>query len=177
MITPVFKENQIKTNFEKKYVSESYSNGSKYEGEKINEKRHGKGTFFYADGGYYEGEWKENLMNGQGSLYYPSGSLAYTGYWANDKFHGYGELHNDLPNTIIDNIDYKNMNLVGENWTKYEGDFRSDNKEGYGVLYFTNEEKYVGEFKFDLANGQGNFYTHNGQIISGVWRNNLFIEN
>lgn len=35
---------------------ETYSNGSRYEGEKLNGMRHGHGCFFYYDeGGIYEG--------------------------------------------------------------------------------------------------------------------------
>jgi hypothetical protein len=36
-------------------VVENYQNGSKYEGEKKNGMRHGKGKFYYQDGGLYDG--------------------------------------------------------------------------------------------------------------------------
>jgi len=38
------------------YVIDEYPNGERYEGEKENGKRQGKGKYFYTDGSYYEGE-------------------------------------------------------------------------------------------------------------------------
>ena len=52
---------------------ENYKNGSKYEGEKLNDMKNGQGKFFYADGGIYEGKWKDNEMHGRGTLYYKDG--------------------------------------------------------------------------------------------------------
>lgn len=43
---------------------EVYENGAKYEGQKLNGKRHGKGTFYYNDGSKYVGDWAENKMHG-----------------------------------------------------------------------------------------------------------------
>ena len=70
---------------EKEIIQETYEDGSIYDGEKLNGRRHGTGKFFYADGGYYEGEWNQGRMEGLGTLYYPSGSLAYLGQWKDDK--------------------------------------------------------------------------------------------
>lgn len=47
-------------------VTESYQNGSRYTGEKLNGLRQGKGRMDFAEGGFYEGKWKENTMNGKG---------------------------------------------------------------------------------------------------------------
>ncbi|MBQ9717761.1 MAG: hypothetical protein IJV76_07185 [Clostridia bacterium] len=35
--------------------------GNVYEGELLQEKRHGYGKMIYTEGGVYEGEWKDNL--------------------------------------------------------------------------------------------------------------------
>lgn len=78
-------------------VIETFKQGSRYEGYKLNDMRHGKGKFFYLDGGLYDGDWKYNKMDGQGSLYYQSGKLAYEGGWQDDKFQGYGVLYNEYP--------------------------------------------------------------------------------
>jgi hypothetical protein len=62
-----------------KFVVETFKQGSRYEGEKVNDMRHGKGKFYYQDGGLYDGDWKQNRMDGHGKLYYQSGKLAYDG--------------------------------------------------------------------------------------------------
>lgn len=53
------------------HVSEDYAKG-RYEGTKLNGKRHGYGTFYYSEGGKYIGQWIENKMHGEGTLYYPN---------------------------------------------------------------------------------------------------------
>jgi antitoxin component YwqK of YwqJK toxin-antitoxin module len=60
---------------------EMFKQGSRYEGYKLNNMRHGKGKFFYQDGGLYEGDWVNNKMTGEGKLFYQSGRLAYEGSW------------------------------------------------------------------------------------------------
>ena len=37
-----------------------YVDGSKYEGEVLNDKRNGKGIYNYANGDKYAGEWKDD---------------------------------------------------------------------------------------------------------------------
>jgi len=39
------------------HVNEKYNRG-RYEGTKLNGKRHGHGTFYYIEGGKYVGNWK-----------------------------------------------------------------------------------------------------------------------
>ena len=40
---------------ELEYVIEHFKQGSRYEGTKLQDMRHGQGKFFYQDGGMYEG--------------------------------------------------------------------------------------------------------------------------
>jgi hypothetical protein len=40
--------------------------GSKYEGQWKNDKRHGKGKYTFKNGGYYDGEWADGKRQGQG---------------------------------------------------------------------------------------------------------------
>lgn len=79
------------------FVVESYKQGSRYEGGKLNGSKHGFGKFFYQDGGRYEGFWREGRMEGSGKLYYQSDRLAYEGEWLNDQFAGRGTLYNEYP--------------------------------------------------------------------------------
>ncbi len=44
----------------------TYMNGSQYEGEWVNFKRHGKGKFTSADGSVYEGDWVNDKREGDG---------------------------------------------------------------------------------------------------------------
>lgn len=49
-----------------------------------NKKRNGYGKLCYQDGSKYEGEWLDDQMNGYGKLYYSHGMLAYDGNWVKD---------------------------------------------------------------------------------------------
>lgn len=105
------------------YVTEEFKQGSKYEGEKVNGMRHGKGKFYYQDGGLYDGEWRENQMSGHGKLFYQSGRIAYDGEWKDDQFTGHGVLYNEYPVPLERTFDYTNLDLIDEYWTKFEGKY------------------------------------------------------
>jgi hypothetical protein len=85
-------------------------------------------------------------------------------------------LYNKKPKKTEGALDWRDMGKITDYWTSYEGDFRTDNREGYGLMYFTNGEKYIGEFKNDIVTGEGNFYSKTGNIINGRWENNIFVD-
>ena len=43
-----------------------WKDGNRYEGEYINDLKHGFGVYTWADGSRYEGEWKDDNMHGKG---------------------------------------------------------------------------------------------------------------
>jgi len=67
----------------------TYPDGTNYEGEWKDNKRHGHGILTRADGTKYVGEWADNKPHGQGVLTTPEGRM-YTGEWKNGKRNGYG---------------------------------------------------------------------------------------
>lgn len=91
---------------------ETFKQGSKYEGYKLKDMRHGQGKFYYQDGGMYDGEWKRNKMDGFGSLYYQSGELAYQGMWKDDQFQGKGKLYNEYPYLLEGPFDFHNFDQI-----------------------------------------------------------------
>lgn len=156
------------------YVTETYIDGSVYEGEKRGDLRHGKGRFNYADGGMYSGDWVLGSIEGYGVLYYAGGKKAYEGMWRSDKFNGKGVLYNERPNSLYGDFDYFDFDRLGKGWTKYEGDFVDDNKHGNGMLYLANGDVFSGQFKGDVINGVGTFYSASGKTVRGEWVNNRF---
>ncbi len=44
--------------------------GSKYEGEYVNDLKHGNGKYTYANGDVYDGEWQNGLRDGKGRYSY-----------------------------------------------------------------------------------------------------------
>ena len=43
------------------------SNGDKFKGKIVNNKKEGKGTYYYKDGSVYDGDFHNDLMEGQGT--------------------------------------------------------------------------------------------------------------
>jgi hypothetical protein len=59
---------------------------------------HGIGTMIYADGNKYEGEWLNDKRHGTGNLYDADGRLIESGKWMNDVYNsqsGNGETSPD----------------------------------------------------------------------------------
>ena len=83
----------------------TYDNG-KYEGDFKDNKRGGKGVYYFADGDKYDGDWKDDKKDGKGVFYFADGDK-YEGYWKDDKFDGKGVYY------------FKNGN-------RYEGDWKDD---------------------------------------------------
>ena len=65
-----------------------YTDGSTYEGEWLDDKRHGKGVMIYAEGNKYVGEWQNDMCHGQGKYYYRNGDV-HEGDWKDDQANGF----------------------------------------------------------------------------------------
>ena len=59
---------------------------------------------------------------------------------------------------------------MDDEWVRYEGELRSDAKEGKGKLILTNGEEYEGEFSKDMVHGVGVFRS-GGTEKKGIWEN------
>ena len=92
--------------------TQHYEDGNKYEGELINGKRNGFGTYYFSSGSKYVGEWKNNLFEGQGKMYYFNGNV-YSGSWEKGQKHGNGTM-------------------TSKNGNVYNGQWVNDQREGFG---------------------------------------------
>ncbi len=61
----------------------------RYEGDLVNNKFDGQGSFFYANGDMYTGSWVENKRSGKGILTFSNGDK-FVGQFVNDLPHGKG---------------------------------------------------------------------------------------
>ena len=94
------------------------SHGAVYDGEFVNDKREGEGTYLFAEdeeeGGVYVGSWKGGYAHGQGRRIFADGTM-YEGEWRNGSMNGRGVQF--LPSGLT-----------------YEGQFRASLKHGSGRL-------------------------------------------
>jgi len=89
--------------------------GSRYEGEWLNNVRHGEGSFYWVDGEYYVGQYENDRRNGKGSYFWPNGEK-YVGGWKNDQRDGEGIFYNKDGKIVTKGI-WKNDKLIKEEKT------------------------------------------------------------
>ena len=123
--------------------TKEYDNG-RYVGSILNDKREGKGSFFFVNGKKYEGEWKNDKEEGYGIMRYKNGDK-YEGYFKNGKKDGKGIYY------------YNNNNY-------YEGDWKEDKKDGKGVFYGSNGDRKMGNYAKGKPIGKHVILTFNGDI-------------
>lgn len=58
--------------------------GDIYDGEWLNDKKKGFGTYTYVDGDKYEGSWDNDKKNGQGVFTFANGQIYHNGLWVDD---------------------------------------------------------------------------------------------
>ncbi|KAJ3031225.1 UNVERIFIED_CONTAM: hypothetical protein HDU68_005831 [Siphonaria sp. JEL0065] len=127
--------NKTKKKKKKEGASESSQEGlllrKVYAGQWKNDKRDGRGTYFYEDGSWYEGLWMEDQKEGWGRMNYVDGSV-YDGEWHKEMRHGQGVL----------------LEPSGD---RYEGMWLDDQKEGPGkYIYKSKRQLYEGEWSRGL---------------------------
>ncbi|CAK79445.1 unnamed protein product (macronuclear) [Paramecium tetraurelia] len=112
-----------------------YSNDDEYQGELVNDKRHGQGTYKFVSGNRYEGEWKNHQKHGKGKLYYKNGEL-YIGDWIENKKCGEG-MHFYI------------------NGDRYVGEWKDDQRDGMGLIYQSDNNTFYGLFRMNKKFGMG----------------------
>ncbi|MDR2562414.1 MAG: hypothetical protein LBC98_00555 [Prevotellaceae bacterium] len=130
-------------------VRQTFSDGSRYEGEWKGGKPHGTGVYYFADGCRYEGEWKSGKFDGEGAFYYTDGSK-YVGEWKNDLQNGKGTYFYD-------------------NGDAYVGEWKNGKKSGHGVYRWNDgrqhEGKWLNDAPVDAKTVQGK---RNVIVLSGA---------
>ena len=67
-----------------------------YEGDWVQNLRHGKGNLTFENGDEYEGEWKNNLRHGYGVYNWNENQKIYKGMNKKGKLHGHGLLSSTI---------------------------------------------------------------------------------
>ena len=70
----------------------TYPDGTRYEGEIRDGKKHGQGTFTFGNGDKYAGEFVSDMRHGQGTYYYAAGDR-YVGQFMKGRRHGIGTYY------------------------------------------------------------------------------------
>ena len=147
-----------------------YSDGSTYNGEWKNGKRHGRGTLHYADGRKYEGEFADDQLHGKGIITLPDGRLIES-RWDNGEQISARFANGDIfTGTWEDGMFCGKATVTLPNGDRYSGGFKDSKYEGYGVMTYADGSKYTGEFKNGKFNGKGAISFPDGTVIKSEWK-------
>jgi len=105
----------------------NYADGSEYQGEWQDGKRHGIGTYISPTGTRYEGEWENDGASGHGVCHYADG-MKYDGEFESGERHGKGIL-------------------ISPEGDRYEGQFKYDLLNGEGIYIWGDGVRSEGEFR------------------------------
>eukprot|EP00286_Rhodomonas_abbreviata_P022833 CAMPEP_0181311304 /NCGR_PEP_ID=MMETSP1101-20121128/13061_1 /TAXON_ID=46948 /ORGANISM="Rhodomonas abbreviata, Strain Caron Lab Isolate" /LENGTH=619 /DNA_ID=CAMNT_0023418017 /DNA_START=316 /DNA_END=2176 /DNA_ORIENTATION=- len=133
------------------YHVKTWGDGSRYEGEWVDDMMTGRGFMVWADGRRYDGEWYENRCNGRGVLTYKDGRR-YEGEYKMDKMHGRGVY-------------------IWAEGARYEGEYKEDKKNGRGVQTWPSGARYEGEYVDSMQTGYGLMTWADGRRYEGYWVN------
>jgi hypothetical protein len=145
----------------------------RYEGQMVEEKIQGFGTFFYNDGEQYEGEFIDGKFQGHGTYFWTDGDK-YIGQFSDDQRTGFGIFYSNAndPNESKAEANKNKFSSVEKGQkAKYIGDVLDSLFTGHGTEFYQNGDRYEGEFLNDLKHGPGTLYRKNGQIETGHWLN------
>jgi len=165
----------------KKATSSSTASGT-YQGQMQGDQRHGQGKFTYPNGDTYDGQWIDNKASGQGT-FKTRGSL-YSGSWECDLKHGQGEERffedkEDKKTKLVYVGEFRQGyrhgygELTWQDESCYVGRFVNNNQEGYGCFKWRNKHKFEGEWLDNYMHGQGRYGWPDGTAFEGQYQMNL----
>ena len=149
-----------------------------YEGEYVNGKKHGHGTFTMGDGSVYVGNFVNNEIEGHGKRTWPDGSN-YVGEFSFGEMHGEGEYTNGPDGWSY--IGHWSQNqrqgpgiLYHANGDRYEGLFQAHQEhDPNGALFCANGDTYEGGWECGQRSGYGRYNSVNGDRYEGHWKNGM----
>jgi hypothetical protein len=104
----------------------------------------------------YEGEWRHGEKEGEGVYTWPD--MQYIGNWRAGERNGKGKL------------------TVGSAGVTYNGEWKDDNKHGFGVQVYEDGSRYEGGWERNARDGRGEFTYPNGVRLSGTWRQEVLVQ-
>lgn len=112
--------------------------------------RNGFGRMVYPNGDVYEGEWVDNKMHGEGTYTYKKSGDIYSGSWKDGIKSGDGRYEYGADSSMLVGSWYEGT-IVGGNWELkgfgvYSGEFKLGRPFGEGKFVYDNGLQQSGKF-------------------------------
>lgn len=175
--------------------------GDEYLGSFERDEMRGFGVMRYKNGDVYEGNWKDGVRHGKGKFDLKKRGATIEGYFVRGLIDGDGTV--TFPGKVYIGKFEKGEKVFGTlfNHTEhscYQGEWRSDQMHGKGLLWYGNGDfyygrfvnskrdgpgncsyvdgtEYSGEFSDDKRHGVGVRQATDGTITCGVWESDVFV--
>lgn len=156
-----------------------YANIGIYEGNFVNGKKEGQGTFTVTNGDVYTGHFANDSYNGKGKYKYADGSI-YEGDFVNSKVYGQGTFTYKDVGVYVGQFANGLRNRQGKfsylNGDIYEGNWVDDKTQGQGTFTLKNGDYYVGGWLNGKHNGSGKQYSKaTNTVWEGIWKDDVFV--
>ena len=131
-------------------------NGYNYQGDWIGGKKTGCAKIIYKNGDTYNGQVVDGLRQGLGELQIAASGWKFKGTWTKEKISGAVEI-------------------TTSDWT-FKGTMTKIDAPMTGKMLYADKSTYVGELLNFQRNGQGTLTLSSGECISGVWNDNVNVQ-
>lgn len=149
------------------------SDGSRYVGTIVGDKRHGKGES-WEQKGHYKGGWIDNVKCGLGIYNFTNG-FVYDGTFSNDLPNGLGKITlrdgNVLAGEFVNGVLQGQPRVLSLPTSQYEGDVLNGEAHGFGTMTFKSGEVWEGEFCESALSGHGKITFSDGEVKEGQFKN------
>jgi hypothetical protein len=151
------------------------SDGTKYVAEWRNDARHGEGAEFCVDGTCFRGAYSQGLRSGYGVMTWPEGSQ-YSGQFERGKANGDGHLLRTdgsvYKGNFVDDCMSGEGTMQWKDGVEYSGQFVSNRREGNGKMKWVKGrwKTYEGGWKDGKQHGGGTLVDQNDKVFSGVFQ-------
>lgn len=126
------------------------SEKARYEGNYKDGQKSGVGRMTFPNGDVYEGEWLDNKINGEGTYIYKKSGDIYSGTWVNGKKHGDGRYEFGADKSMFVG-NWEHGDFVTGAWEfkgagVYEGQFKLGRPIGEGKFSFASGLSQTGSY-------------------------------
>lgn len=133
-----------------------------YDGYFKNGNKFGKGKVDYLkSGNFFFGDFKDNKKSGKGEMMWKLEKQYYKGEWFNDELSGFGFY-----------VYLSELNKKKNLRNFYVGEFEGNNREGFGVHFYSDSSVYIGHWKKGLKNDKILFLDNMGYLFLKEFDNN-----
>jgi len=148
--------------------------GNLYEGEFRDGLETGKAVFFWRSGNRYIGDFENSFQTGKGTFYWANGDR-YEGDYIRDRRTGFGTYYWALGDVytgqFLDDKETGRGVYMWSNGLRYEGDYVEGKRTGFGTFQWTSGNRYEGEFRNNWRTGKGIYIWVNGDRYEGDFLN------